>query len=333
MKAAYHLVRMSLDRVLALSLRNQNTQTWARNSILTDAFQPFRSDLDLTLLSDNLSPQQAKTVRALLKVTKLAFPALGEMNLYSRKNLSLHAQLLNPWELDRDPQLKQHLSSCLPKTSARASAFILRMLENDLHNLQSRPASRKKKWDRHFHAIAQDFPETAEVGFAYQPHQAIASILRLVLWLAGIQSPPMIRDALSWLEFFFELQHAEVADCRQTLLLEVRPWQWAFFPHRFCFHSSPLPTLGLELSQVFAAQLEWELNGILTQYPNHVSLESGDSSWTHLKDIESLSTAASRAFDPTSVRDLPRLTRDVTQIIVAHLDPHDPHMVKIEGRG
>jgi hypothetical protein len=153
----------------------------------------------------------------------------------------------------RDPQTQRrlHLSSKLP-AHVEKKVFLLRMLDSDAHNLQSRARDRLPKWKAHFRSVGEPW-STAE--FLADPIPAI---------LARIVDRPAAHAVQNYLE---------VRRGRPDHEFAPNPWLSALFPHRFSF-ARYLPEKFLE-PEITLGQISWEVWGLSSQValsPNPLSI-------------------------------------------------------------
>jgi hypothetical protein len=78
---------------------------------------------------------------------------LGETNFYDRKDLPFILKRINPYELKRDPCLKEFSIEGKFETAADQFIFLQRMLFSDILSLSHFPELRQAKWRHHFELI------------------------------------------------------------------------------------------------------------------------------------------------------------------------------------
>jgi hypothetical protein len=261
---ALSTVRMGVARL------PKGSRVWPRNSFLTLAFRPFKSDLDLTIWFETQpGPQAIAHLQWLLKLNKLVFPILGESNVYVRSSAGLMAGLINRYELARDPELEWMLKEDLTKKSAGSKPFkrvtteraekcifLLRMLDADFHNLLAAPGKRRKKWQVHLTSVGLNEIDIHRVITNENP---IRKILETAFGF--FEDYEFQMDASDEVENFLRNRSNGVPDHQANLT----PKLLAIFPHRLCFVKAPKKLSGQVCKEIFTAQVAWEIWGITGQ--------------------------------------------------------------------
>ena len=259
-------VRLSARRLPKGSL------VWPRNSFLTFAFRPLKSDLDLTVwLEAQPSSKTIAQLRWLLKINKVLFPILGESNVYIRPFAGFMAGLVNRYELARDPELERMLKEDLTKKAASSKAlkrvttkraekcvFLLRMLEADLQNLRTAPKRRKQKWRMHLTSVGVKSDKNSSIVAGENP---IRKILETAFHF--FEDSEFEKRATDMVESYLQARSEGVPDHKVT----VTPELLAIFPQRFCFLEVSKKLSGQALKEIFMAQVAWEIWGIMGQFP------------------------------------------------------------------
>lgn len=231
------------------------SQLWPRHSYQLGTFVFGLSDLDLSLiLPGDLTQSDFSRVRWLLRLIKVLFPFLGEINLFDYR---FHSQLVctaNPYEVARDPLLFDKFSFSKSDESVDKCVYILRNLMSDRLNLITRGKIREKKWRRHFFDIGEKPP----TGFSPEDFKVWFS--RYV----AIQNEEQ-NDWIKLLEFLLSPDFNS-----QTAFRSLSPRLWrVVFPH--CFLWGEVEGEHLLLTnfekRIMARQIEWEIWGISTQGP------------------------------------------------------------------
>jgi len=234
-------------------------EIWPRNSFLTEAFRPLKSDLDVTLWVPG-SPTRLQRERFLetLKRHKMFFPLLGECNAYAAPLAFRWAFVFNPYERLRDPLLDERFTQngCAKiKTSpAYQSAFLLRQIWTDRKNLKRNPKLRQRKWSLHLASVGK---ESSSQGF--HPEKPFESLLSLCLSeLLRTQDPVWIYQRVK-----------EVRACLEgkgPLKKSHLPVSFAaLYPHLFHDARAVETDIFPPLQEITLAQLEWELWGLQSQ--------------------------------------------------------------------
>lgn len=265
LRVLYFLALAYLSAIIFIRLR-RSCQIWPRNSYLTKAFTPLKSDLDTTayfLKEPNIKDLNA--LNACLRHVKYLFPALGETNIWDKDNAIIFTNISNPLELSRDPYLLRNLNIAPSSPSiAEKLVYLLRLEEADLKNLVYHPETRKKKWQLHF--------EACELNPLDQI--SLSAINNVVVELGLKYGIPIIQENL-------ESYQNALLEADPLHLMTRRSWfkveHIMMFPHRFCF----LPEENLQraakiekLHALAIAQLRWEIVGIYTQI-NQIASHEG----------------------------------------------------------
>lgn len=131
-----------LECLMSCSLKNLQRdfpQVWIRNSYYFKAHHPLASDIDLTFIGD------MKTAQNLFHKTKKN-KLLGELNFYPETIVDDLIQLINPFELSRDPILEKKYP-IKERTEIQRQVFLTRHIIGDSFWLKRNPIIREKKWD------------------------------------------------------------------------------------------------------------------------------------------------------------------------------------------
>jgi len=221
-------------------------RVWARNSFLTDAFRPFKSDLDITiwLPSHTNDGIERELLRALRRIKRI-FPALGEANVYCEEGFRRFIRFANQFELRRDPPtcLRFQIPH-LPVDirNAQVSVYLLRMLESNLHLLRSGWDGQQVKWQYHLRQV--QFEPESVLG---NP-DPIRGILNCALGCSLATNKSIIEQVYSY------LHGGEASEIVQVL-----------FPNRFCYLELPRALLEGQVRELFLAQTAWEIWGLYGQ--------------------------------------------------------------------
>lgn len=241
-------------KILQMSLNSLPLEMWARNSFITEAFLPFKSDLDLTLWFEK-QPDDSELEslwRTYSRLKKL-IPFLGEINLHVRDEAKGFVNLANPFELKRDPKLPKKLDYCAAESSrADETVFLLRMLDADARNIKTRPDKRVRKWRYHL----------AQVGAAHLPEPlSLESIVTAI-----IQRSPLANDekatAVQSLLVYFEVR----ADGKDYYDLTPNKDLMTFLPHYYCYHRDKITAFSGARAEISIRQLSWEVWGLSSQF-------------------------------------------------------------------
>lgn len=223
-----------------------HAEVWPRNSYLTKAFKPGRSDLDLTIwFQEEPDPLELELLARRLRGLKRGLPFLGEIQVYFAPWAERFAATANRFEIMRDPQTQRrlHLASNLP-IHVEKKVFLLRMLDSDAHNLQSRPKDRIPKWKAHFKSV----------GESWSTNEFLADPMQMIL--SRITDKPGVHAAQNYFQTRASRPDHEFAP---------NPWLSALFPQRFSF-ARYLPEKFLA-PEITLGQISWEVWGLSSQIP------------------------------------------------------------------
>ncbi|MEK6577973.1 MAG: hypothetical protein AABZ55_01990, partial [Bdellovibrionota bacterium] len=252
--------------------KSDRPMIWARNSMALGTADPGFSDIDLTVFFKNEpKPETLQRLKRLLALDKRTlFPMLGESNVYSNKDFSMIEEIINPWELDRDPTFRTILGNKaeMRRTRGHAAVFLFRMLEADFKNLKSNPHRRIRKWEHHLNAVRNALGGYDDLDFLKDPDQSAISggILKYILVLIGLTSGTAALDAWGDLSAYLEMQHSAIDVWKISHILKRQPAWWALASAHFSFIVDQPPPLNPALTQTFQAQLEWEAFGVFSQF-------------------------------------------------------------------
>ena len=226
-EAPYHLsfwlLRLFLNRKIGY-----------RNSLRYSCIEPFFSDLDITLVCEERFRSQALRK---YQMAKKFLPLLGELNLYSIENFEVARANCNPFERDRDPLLQATFPAL--RSKAEKFVFAFRMLDADWDTLQSRPATRQRKWNCHFTCLGYPL-------MSYYDHDSVLKFL-----LSEIEAEHELSRVLHFKKRF------AVNKATHTFGDHTHPvLQTVFFNH-LCY-TEPSADLSPLQMEVIAAQGRWE---------------------------------------------------------------------------
>lgn len=137
---------------------------WYRNSLYFNNLSSFKSDIDLTIVSN--SKESILTAIERIKKIKKIFPIVGEVNAYHEKGLSKILSFSNYYELTRDPLLKRLVSLDLKESEEQKIVFISRMVMANRHNLKNGFFD-SNKWEFYFSHISHQRPSCMADIFNY----------------------------------------------------------------------------------------------------------------------------------------------------------------------
>lgn len=123
---------------------------WLRNSVYFGNQIFYFSDIDLTIINDFDS-----TLLNRVKKLRNVFLMIGEVNVYKKSYFSYLSKFMNPFELARDPILKERIKQHGIVTKEDEIVFLLRCYQSDVYNLNKRPWLRVRKWRSHLSLVSK----------------------------------------------------------------------------------------------------------------------------------------------------------------------------------
>ena len=246
-KAPYLLGLWVIRLFLSLGL---GLKVWNRNSTKTNSFVFGVSDLDLTVLGRGR--ESPSFLAYALSRLKLVFLFLGEVNYYDEEDLSFVLNRINPYELQRDPELRYYILENKTPSKAQEFVFLARMLFSDVYSLRKNPELRQAKWQQHFR----------ETGHLKEGDFITLEIVVEVLKKVSKESPRISQALDLWVgEVFkqdFNPYRASMGEGYWILAPHLHIWfeedERSFFQNLNAFEK-----------EVMKAQVEWEFWGLYTQ--------------------------------------------------------------------
>ena len=254
-----------MRRRLESRLENGSLRLSPRNSYVLGSFVPLVSDLDLTiLLRGPIGDDTSQKIQSDLDDLTRIFPFIGESNVYFEQALDFLLDFMNPFELERDPELKSLAFKGPERLDLKtlAAVFLFRMLDADLLSLTARPRYRVKKWLSHSGMVTRVLGKRYERDFlSSDPNVSI--LTELVLELLELKDP-LRSEVAEQIARSFELKLAG----KPAWHFDYPPLMWILTPHVLVYSREPqaIPAAPPELARFFIGQIEWEIWGIGTQY-------------------------------------------------------------------
>jgi hypothetical protein len=226
-------------------------KVWNRNSTKTHTFVFGISDLDLTIMGKG--DTSFSFLRSSLCLFKRLFIFLGETNYYDRKDLPFIIRRINPYELKRDPSLKEQGHDGKIETAAEKFIFIQRMLFSDIFSLTDFPELRQSKWRHHFDLVG--LPQVDKVINSTTVTNALNE-------LAGFN--PRIRLSIDmWINQVFKKDfnpyRSSLGEGFRILAPHLHLWYEEGDEREF------LQSLNAFERDVIKGQIDWEFWGLYTQ--------------------------------------------------------------------
>ncbi len=244
----------SLIRICSVVSSRGRLQLAVRNSYALGYYEPLYSDIDVTVMGDR--EDLASFVSRINKLrSKLSI--VGEVNAFEKKDAGEAALFANPYELYRDPLLRDSLRQTSGPSHGPSDAdkvvFLVKMLEADYKALQTRPHTRVRKWNQHLDMLFKDSLENEL--------PSVTAILNVASKHLNVVDEEFRR---SLFKYFSELESGRALHLVAEEHLSQNPWWWSFFPNRFCFLPVQEP-LTVDQKQILIRSLNWEIFGMLAQ--------------------------------------------------------------------
>ena len=265
--------------IVSLTLSNSTTQIWPRNSYVFNNIVCALSDLDFTIVIEDISEADIP-VRKYKRLKKI-FPFLGEINLYFKKELNSFSTITNYYEISRDPRLKKTLPTPADSSNIyQEIVFLCKTIESDQKNLRNIPHHRVKKWTHHLKLINQK----SEVS------------LEELLSLLAKRCNELEISPTEFLKDFYKLDrtikkncddfYRENSDKKNYILLYPFRWIGSSLTCDSFFHDiEELKTFTDEQLKLLEAQIEWEIWGLYSQYIHNLRQATLH---THLENIKQM---------------------------------------------
>ncbi len=244
-----------------------HAQVWTRNSYRLGNWVPFVSDIDVSVwMAHPPSSRDLARFKSAYSRMKKLFPVIGNVNLYIATEKHWTEQLINRFELERDPQLAKKLSPRSPiKPEVQAAAFLLRMVEKDIDSILAHPEAMKAKWNAHIRRMAQVIPKAkVDVWKGFPERTLLRGILDSVADLLDLPEGEQ-KDFAEPMELYFQSLGRKVPLDLLRPLASKNAAYCAGLPHRFCFETESHPALGDSYVSLARAQISWEILRMLTR--------------------------------------------------------------------
>jgi hypothetical protein len=270
--ATYSTAIKAFQLAVEVGLHDAHVQIWTRNGYRGTGWVPFHTPVDLSIwFAREPSARDLNTVRSNYRRVRKIFPVLGEMNLYVATEIELFSVLMNPFELERDPQLKKKIelrTDIHPR--ARAATFLLRLLDEEIKEVLVATERTERRWSEYFLAVGSVFGDDLEFKtWLDTPGETyLRKILKMVLELIIDPAQKESDAILDCLDLYFQSLGRDVPVETLRPLVQSQPYLWAIFPHRFCFESVK-PSLDGMFEGLWAelawSEISWELSRMLGQ--------------------------------------------------------------------
>lgn len=255
---------LSLHAFKALARLAARAEVWTRHSYNQSYFEPFLSDVDLTIFVFN-KKDEARVLKLHRWVQRFC-PIFGDVILLNPEKLAfLQKHSLNSFEIDRDPILKSKLQSPMKYSKSEAAVFLQWTLHGDFHNLIRRPQRRLQKWKHHQQHVLQKLQSTLDSRPALELFESdiLFSILTWIVSLKGIDNKAQQKLLRSQLQLTLDHVFLHTTHTFILALAEQEPYIWSYFPRWIPQITKTVPNLTASDIEMFLAQLDWDILHLL----------------------------------------------------------------------
>lgn len=248
---------------------------WYRNSLLLNYFSFGFSDIDVSAeFSNNLNiPSKAQALQHFLTLC----PLIKEVNIYYPFCFKVLPDLINFFELQRDPKLFQKIRlerDFSEFIEAQKITYLLRMFFSNLDNFKAGLSKRDiQKWAYHF-----DLIKCPVRKLDLEKIESKKDLLRLIFSTFN----DLDKNYYMAIESFADNQIHQVPIHIYYQESNYSNEILGLMPHVFCFVRETLTNAPIFLEQIFIAQLSWEIFGMITQ---PMLFKNKGDSYQHLYNI------------------------------------------------
>ncbi len=245
---AIYKTAFAIHKLLATKTTGVSAELWYRNSLYLDYFQFGKSDIDVTAFYHS-----NETLRSDVEKLSSALhfcPLIKEVNSYYPFSIHFANELINAYELKKDPKLADRIQS-QNNTSADQFTYLIRMLFANL-NSQDLSSRDVKKWKFHFETCGDN-----EGALLINPHSTKIDLLKIICRNQKEEVIKVLEESIHHFKSQTPLfdQFAGSSDHKTLYML---------LPHQFCF-SDFKPEQNSPLHAIAEAQLKWELWAMMAQ--------------------------------------------------------------------
>jgi hypothetical protein len=270
-EAACQTAIKAFQVAVEVAVKDAHAQVWTRGTYPLGEWRPFESPVDFTIwFAREPSARDLRSVRLNYERLKKIFPLTGSLNLYVATEVKLISGIVNPFELERDPQLKKKLEpSSEIHERAHAATYLFRTLDQELDLVMEDSERLQPRWDQQLLRVGQVLEDSVFTEWQTLPGR---SLLRHTIDLAVrvLDIPKADRDGVAdCLELYYQSVAHDVPIQTLRPLIEREPFLWAVFPHRFCFEMVEPPKMTGILAELALAEVSWELSDMLRKARLH----------------------------------------------------------------
>lgn len=255
---------------------------WPRHSFLTEAFIPFKSDLDLSAYIKN-----SESIASFLKfynLLKTINPHLGEMHIYTPECINLLRENdFNGFDLERDPLLLEEFNLSLSRKNfdcEKAISYLLMSLMSDLHKLRKNSGARLKKWKYHFRHV-KDKLEMQSIYVKYLELDETKLLFSILTGITNLSQPKSADEAAIlrsklWMNSGFMTGVSETdrfLDLIGPSITQENVDVYCYFIEHLAHISSQPEIVSEKQFKILLSQLDWVLFKYLKQNYSKFSVE------------------------------------------------------------
>ncbi|MGZ3691524.1 MAG: hypothetical protein ACXVAX_08470, partial [Pseudobdellovibrio sp.] len=243
---------------------------WPRHSYVLGSFVAGRSDLDLTLYSEDSS--RLKGFLNVYGLYKKIIPFLGEVAAYTPELLNYLKEFdLNGFELERDPLLiakfDLQIKNNVNFSKEKASVYLLLAIINDFHNLKKNPESRLKKWNQHFSHLKSSLIAGEEIknNLHLSDTMTLFSLFSALVVLNPGSNPLLRTQLLFYVELAIDSEMENRDRWLRPLISDNQSHLYPFFTEYICHIEAARPQVSAGELNLICAQIDWFLLKTLKQ--------------------------------------------------------------------
>lgn len=273
-EVTYSTAIKAFQLAVEVAVNDAHAQVWTRGAYPLGEWRPFESLVDFTVwFAKDPSPRDLGAVRQNFERLQKVFPLTGSLNLYVATEADLVSGVVNPFELERDPQLKKKLQPTSEiHARAHAATFLFRTLEKDLNAVLDTPERLQPRWDQQLLQVGEVLDDSVFEEWQSLPGgDLFRHTINLAVRLLDVPKEEQ-GEIADCLELYYQSVVRDVPVQTLRPLIEREPYLWAVFPHRFCFKMIEPPHLTGTLAELALAEVSWELSDMLRKsrlYPTH----------------------------------------------------------------
>ena len=267
-----------------------NIEVWPRHSYVLKSFVPGKSDLDLSIYTND-----NKKLKSFLKfylILKKIIPFLGELAIYSPEIIQYLKKFdLNGFEISRDPILIKKFNLDVNKADnesiEKAFVYMLMLLINDFHKLKSNAKSRFPKWTQHFEQIKKSsfIDEKIKSNLEINKELMLFSIFSALVILSSSNKEPLqLRTRLRmYIDLLLDNSLEDRDRWLRPLISDSQSQFYVYFVEYLCHVEATRPQLEDYELKYIVAQVDWFILKMLKYSVDTFNLNEDISRIEHVK--------------------------------------------------